>query len=104
MKADGTVWAWGLNDEGQLGDGTWNDRLTPVRVSSLTGVLSASAGSNHSLALKNVVSPFVINDIRRALSVSAGLAMPANLGARLMNVNKNVRRIASFQNRTMPGL
>ena len=32
LKQDGTVWAWGDNDYGQLGDGTDTDRLTPVQV------------------------------------------------------------------------
>ena len=32
VAADGTVWAWGLNDHGQLGDGTTTDHPTPVQV------------------------------------------------------------------------
>jgi alpha-tubulin suppressor-like RCC1 family protein len=38
VKDDGTVWAWGNNDEGQLGDGTNHDRHAPVQVSGLTDV------------------------------------------------------------------
>ena len=34
LKEDGTIWAWGENTEGQLGDGTIIDRLTPVQVCS----------------------------------------------------------------------
>lgn len=30
LKSDGTVWAWGSNSDGQLGDGTYTDRKTPV--------------------------------------------------------------------------
>ena len=32
MLVDGSVWAWGWNDHGQLGDGTTTDRLSPVRI------------------------------------------------------------------------
>ena len=32
LASDGTVWAWGANGDGQLGDGTTIQRLTPVQV------------------------------------------------------------------------
>ncbi|KRE30874.1 RCC1 domain-containing protein [Paenibacillus sp. Soil522] len=32
LKSDGTVWAWGNNSAGQLGDGTTTDRYAPVKV------------------------------------------------------------------------
>ena len=58
LKNDGTVWAWGYNDNGQLGDGTTTNRLVPVQVKGaggtgyLTGVKAIAAGNSHSLALK----------------------------------------------------
>ena len=44
LKNDGTVWAWGSNYYGELGDGTTMDRYTPVQVSGLTEVIAISAG------------------------------------------------------------
>lgn len=35
LKADGSVWMWGANDQGQCGDGTQNDALRPVPVVGL---------------------------------------------------------------------
>src|SRR5439155_10844007 len=38
LKKDGTVWAWGHNDVGQLGDGTVIDRHAPVQVCGATSI------------------------------------------------------------------
>lgn len=53
LDADGRVWAWGRNDAGQLGDGTVEERATPVRVAFPDGVAvrAVFAGTDHSLAL-----------------------------------------------------
>ncbi len=55
LKSDGTVWTWGTNTAGQLGDGTTTQRNTPVQVSGLTNItaIAASSFSSHALALKN---------------------------------------------------
>jgi alpha-tubulin suppressor-like RCC1 family protein len=50
LKADGSVWAWGDNSFGQLGDGTTINRTSPVAVSGLSGVLAVAGGGGHSLA------------------------------------------------------
>ncbi len=52
LKKDGTVWAWGNNDKGQLGDDTGDSSKTPVLVKGLKGVIAIAAGSTHSLAVK----------------------------------------------------
>jgi alpha-tubulin suppressor-like RCC1 family protein len=51
LRGDGTVMAWGGNEEGQLGDGTMEGRSVPVHVKGLAGVVAISAGPTHSLAL-----------------------------------------------------
>jgi YD repeat-containing protein len=50
VKNDGTVWAWGGNGDGQLGDGSTTQRLSPVPASGLADLDQAAAGAWHSLA------------------------------------------------------
>ena len=51
LMQDGTLRAWGLNSNGQLGDGTRTDRATPVRVAGIEAATAIVAGSRHSAAL-----------------------------------------------------
>lgn len=59
LKDDGTVWAWGFNTEGQLGNNDNTATSVPVQVLGpggsgfLTGITAIAAGYRHSLALKN---------------------------------------------------
>ncbi len=50
LKRDQTVWCWGSNRFGQLGDGTLQDRATPVRVSGLPPVAEVSVGLDYTCA------------------------------------------------------
>ncbi|WP_018908022.1 RCC1 domain-containing protein [Salinispora arenicola] len=53
VTSTGTVLAWGLNSDGQLGDGTITDSSTPVAVDlpADTTVTAVAAGRRHSLAV-----------------------------------------------------
>jgi hypothetical protein len=49
-KDDGTVWCWGGNKSGTVGDGTTVDRATPVQVQGLSGAVELAAGTRHTCA------------------------------------------------------
>ncbi|ETR68383.1 MAG: hypothetical protein OMM_10587, partial [Candidatus Magnetoglobus multicellularis str. Araruama] len=53
LKNDGTVWAWGYNNYGQLGDGTTTDKSSPIQVPGMDNVIELATGYDHNLALKN---------------------------------------------------
>jgi alpha-tubulin suppressor-like RCC1 family protein len=53
VRANGSLWAWGLNTAGRLGDNTVTSRLSPVSVvGGFTDWISASAGLSHSLGVR----------------------------------------------------
>ena len=52
LKSDGTVWSWGKNTFGQLGDGTSTDRTHAVPVSGLSGIVDIAAGEDFAFAIK----------------------------------------------------
>lgn len=52
LRSDGTVWTWGDDSSGQLGDGTGDSSRTfAAQVPGLSGVIAIDAGANHSLVL-----------------------------------------------------
>jgi alpha-tubulin suppressor-like RCC1 family protein len=60
LKDSGSVWTWGSNEDGQLGDGTNNLRSTPVQVKGpgeigyLSGIVKIAGDGNQSGGLHTV--------------------------------------------------
>nr|WP_148266557.1 hypothetical protein [Methanocella arvoryzae] len=58
LKDDGTVWAWGMNDRGQLGTeaipmGDFSYASSPVQVEGLSDVKAIATGCQNGFAVKN---------------------------------------------------
>ena len=53
VGSGGSVWAWGRNLHGQLGNGTTVNRYSPAPVPGLTGITQVSAGPGYTLALRS---------------------------------------------------
>lgn len=52
IKTDGTLWAWGLNTSGTLGNGTQTNLLVPTQITTENNWLSLSSRNNATAALK----------------------------------------------------
>ena len=50
VRTDNSLWAWGNNLYGQLGDGTTTDQINPIKI--MDGVKSVSAGCGHTMVIK----------------------------------------------------
>ena len=53
LRHDGAVYAWGINESGQLGDGKTVSLKIPTQITALSNVVAVAAGAKHSLALRN---------------------------------------------------
>ena len=52
VKTDGSLWGWGMNFNGQLGDETTTDRSEPVRIGTDSDWVTVDVGDRHSAAIK----------------------------------------------------
>ena len=60
VKTDGSLWTWGDNEFGQLGDGTRKDATAPIKV--MEGIAAVSCGRSHTAAIKGDGSLWVWGD------------------------------------------
>ncbi|MFN7044973.1 MAG: T9SS type A sorting domain-containing protein [Flavobacterium sp.] len=50
---DGTLWSWGANNYGTLGDGTTVNKINPIQIGTDTDWIYVGAGYHHSFAIKS---------------------------------------------------
>ena len=51
IARNGTLWTWGLNDHGQLGDGSATNHEAPFQIGNATNWFAAAGGSGHTIAI-----------------------------------------------------
>lgn len=86
IKTDGTLWAWGYNAYGQLGQNDIVDRSSPVQVGSLTTWSSCSNGTFFSVAIKTNGSMWScgvnsIGQLGQNIASSINRSSPVQIGA-----------------------
>jgi len=52
IKSDGTLWGWGRNEDGELGDSTMVFRCAPVQIGDATDWASVHAGDRRTVAVR----------------------------------------------------
>jgi alpha-tubulin suppressor-like RCC1 family protein len=97
LLSDGSVKAWGLNDLGQVGDGSLTNPSAPVQVSGLTsGVtqIAASANTGYALLSDGSVKAWGLNDLGQVgdgsttnRSAPVSVSLPAGHLAKRLSTN-----------------
>jgi len=100
LKNDGTLWAWGYNEYGQIGDKTTINRSTPTRVSNIAGVKSIAAGYAHSIALKKDGTLWTWGYNYRG-QLGDGTSIDKSEPVQVSGINNDVKAIAAGADHTI---
>jgi alpha-tubulin suppressor-like RCC1 family protein len=97
LMNNGTVRAWGLGGDGQLGNGTFDSSDVPVKVKNLTDVKAIAAGYIHSLALKENGSVWAwgYNYYGELGNGASGDGADRNVPVKVANLGTGVKAIAA---------
>ena len=99
LHSDGTVWAWGYNGHGQLGDGTNLGRSQGVQVSGLWDVIAISAGESYSVAVKSNGTVWAWGKNQYG-QLSDGTNIDKNTPIQVLNLT-GIRSIAAGENHVL---
>ena len=74
---DGSLWAWGHNGSGQLGDGTTTNRHTPVQIFRSNGTwVSVSANQDANFTFSLIGSGYTINNFIGTIPATGAIVFP----------------------------
>ena len=100
LTENGEVYTWGYNGNGQLGNGTREDSLVPVKVAGLKNVTKVNAYKNMTIALTQNgevyawgsgygAKPVKLNFTRKIIDVSGNLVLAENRKAYNLDETKS---------------
>ena len=81
LSTDGTVWSWGHNVAGQLGNGTFSPSSVPGRVGSLANIVDIAAGTDHGLAVGSDGSVWRWGASESSSSAASPDSLPVRIGS-----------------------
>ena len=97
--ADGTLWAWGSNSRGQLGDGTTTQSAVPVQVLGFSDPISLEAGAEHSVAVRSDGSVWSWGDNEYG-QLGDGTTLSSTIPVRAIDLH-GIREVAAGDDHSM---
>ena len=98
VRNDGSLWGWGHNESGQLGNGTTDESPRPIRI--LDNVRQVSAGAAHAMAIRNDGSLWAWGD-NESCQLGDGTSKNRELPVKILD---NVSQVSAGNNYSMAGL
>lgn len=71
LKKDGTLWAWGSNTFGQVGDNTNTQRNAPIQISSTNTITLATVNSSQTLPMSGITTFYNVPNCNNLIAVVA---------------------------------
>jgi trimeric autotransporter adhesin len=98
LKTDGTLWTWGFNSIGQLGDGTTLSKSVPTKIGTDMDWVAVAVGELHTVALKSngTIWSWGHNGKRLSTGTTTDINVPVQTGT-----ENNWKTIAANNNYTM---